>query len=163
MREIIRDKIAGSVPKLAPPVRKPQAEPGLGVIPPSSEEAQVATRAKAPQTSQAPTRFPHMISFRVGEDLLSALHNAVASAKDGGDFRFQSVSDVFRAALVAYLDGMPLTVSLPDGIRKKATSCVLSDELKARYDTLPTRSRSQIIERSTRTFLKNGLSWPSKL
>jgi hypothetical protein len=64
------------------------------------------------------------------------------------------VTDIIRAALIAYQSGMELT-ELDQGGKKKQTSIRVDTSLYKFYKSLPKQMRTKIIERTIRTFLKN--------
>ena len=78
----------------------------------------------------------------------------IASAHTGNDFTYTSVSDVIRASVQAYKDGMELT-ELEEKGTKKQTSIRLSSELYEFYKTWPSQLRTKILERVIRTFLSS--------
>ena len=82
--------------------------------------------------------------------------NGLEAAHAAGDYRYQSVADLIRAAVRAYADGLPLSQQARSG-RKKRHTVELPAELCAQYDKLPSRSRGVIIERALLSFLARGL------
>lgn len=78
----------------------------------------------------------------------------VESAHAGNDFTYTSVTDVIRAALQTYKDGLELTeLDLPG--ERKQTSIRVSRSLFDFYKSLPNQMRRKILERAIRTFLKH--------
>lgn len=103
----------------------------------------------------SPGSYPHTIGLRIGHSLYTTAENALEGAHRAGDYTVTSIPELLRAALRAYLRGMPLTAA-PETGGKKRTTIGLDDELKAGYDGLPRRKRGEIIERALRTFLNSG-------
>ncbi len=95
------------------------------------------------------------ISPTVSADAIAEAQNALEAAQASGDYRFQSVGDLLRAALRAYAGGMRLTQPARGG-RKKRHTFALPAELFDRYRDLPSRSRGVIIERALLSFLAQG-------
>ncbi len=132
--------------------KKPQPSPELvkpSVVP---EVAEVAVSATARQESSE-------ITIRFDRMLYEQLQNSLAASHVVGDFSYVSVSDVIRAAMRAYQDGMELTELAPSG-NKKGYTLRIDAELRAFYDTLPNRLKSQIIERAVRSYMKEKMAAP---
>ena len=87
--------------------------------------------------------------------MIAEARNALESAHTSGDYRFQSVGDLIRAALRAYSGGLRLTQQARSG-RKKRHTVELPPELLEQYERLPSRSRGVIIERALLSFLAQG-------
>jgi hypothetical protein len=106
-------------------------------------------------TAGAAARHRHTVGLRMGEDLYATAENALEAAHLAGDYSLTSLPDLIRAALTAHFDGMALSAP-PEKGRKRRTTIGMDDNLKARYDELPHGKRSEIVERSLRTFLNRG-------
>ena len=99
-------------------------------------------------------RFPEVIAIRCNAILYNTIQNAVTSQHTAQDFTYSSPSDFIRASLQAYKDGMPLT-ELDEKGPKISSTMRVDQETKAFFSALPDRSRSKILERAIRTFMKN--------
>ena len=97
--------------------------------------------------------YPSRIAFRINKVLYDTVQNAVAASQAANDFTYAYPADYIRAALQALKGGMKLTVLHGQGPKVDSTLRV-SVELKQFYDSLPDRSRSKILERAIRTFMK---------
>jgi hypothetical protein len=95
----------------------------------------------------------HSVTVQFNALLYTTLQNMIASAHTASDFTYTSVTDVIRAALQAYKEGMELT-ELPVSGAKKNTSIRLNEELYTFYQTWPSQLRTKILERVVRSFLK---------
>ena len=84
----------------------------------------------------------------------TTLQNSIASQHSAGDFTYTSVSDLIRAGLKAYKEGMQLTEQSEKG-NKVQISVRLDREMKSFFDSLPNQLKSKITERAVRTFVKN--------
>jgi Arc/MetJ-type ribon-helix-helix transcriptional regulator len=137
-------------------------------------EAQAKTPKKEPKAK--PVRKPVISSNRAGERepsslsekpvsetiqiYYSTLHystvqNTLTAQHNQGDFTYNSVSDLIRAALEAYKNGMQLT-ELDQKGEKTSLKIRVDKDLKAFFDSLPGQMKSKITERAVRTFIKNG-------
>ncbi len=87
---------------------------------------------------------------------IAEARNALAAAQTSGDYRYQSVADLIRAALVAHAGGLRLTQQARSG-KKKRHTVELPAELAEHYGSLPRLSRGVIIERALLSFLARGL------
>lgn len=107
-----------------------------------------------PGREAKPDRFPELIAIRCNTILYNTIQNAIASQHAAQDFTYSSPSDFIRVSLQAYKDGMPLTELDQKGPKISSTIRV-DEETKAFFRSLPDRSRSKILERAIRTFMKN--------
>ncbi len=99
-------------------------------------------------------RFSAVIAIRCNTMLYNTIQNAVTASQTAQDFTYSSPSDYIRAALQAHRDGMVLT-ELDEKGPKMSTTLRVDQETKEFYSSLPDRSRSKILERAIRTFMKN--------
>ncbi len=95
------------------------------------------------------------INPTVSTAVIAEARNALEAAHTSGDYRYQSVGDLIRAAFRAYGDGLRLTLQARPGSRKRHT-VELPAELFERYQGLPSRSRGLILERALLAFLAQG-------
>lgn len=124
----------------------------------------------ADSDERPPPRAPHRprgvagsrINPTVSAAAVTEAQNALASAHTSGDYRYESIGDLIRAALRAYGDGLLLTQQPRNG-RKKRHTVELPAELFERYEGLPRRSRGVIIERALLSFLAQGFARPEGL
>ncbi len=86
---------------------------------------------------------------------IAQAQNALEAAYTAGDYRYQSVGDLIRAALRAYGKGLRLTEGMRSGRRKRHT-VELPAELFEEYQKLPSRSRGVILERALLSLLARG-------
>ena len=98
---------------------------------------------------------PRRINPTVSAAVIAEAQNALEAAQTSGDYRYQSVGDLIRAALEAYSDGLRLTQQARSG-RKKRHTVELPPELFEQYMRLPSRSRGVIVERALLSFLVKG-------
>lgn len=119
------------------------------------EKARKTAKTSQPLEAPSPAErtLDQTITTQFNTLLYSTLQNMLESAHTAQDFTFTSVSDVIRAALQAYQEGMPLT-ELVDKGPKKTLTLRLDNSLRDFYDTLPTRMKTRLLERAVRTFLK---------
>ncbi len=126
--------------------------PSGEALPAALPNAPAPPALEAPLVPTQPLRINPSLSVAAS----SQAQNAVSAAKTSGDYRFQSVSDVVRAALERYFAGsLSLTQQAKPGPKKRQT-VQLSAEMMAEYQKLPTRSRGEIVERALLTFLGGG-------
>ena len=95
------------------------------------------------------------INPTVSTAVIAEARNALEAAHTSGDYRYQSIGDLIRAALLAYSAGLQLTQQARGG-RKKRHTVELQGELVKRYKALPNRSRGEILERALISFLAQG-------
>lgn len=96
------------------------------------------------------------IAVRINTTLYNILTNYITSAHIIMDYKYQSVSDIIRAALQKFKEGMHLTEidEKKQGIQLISTTIRIDNELKQFWETLPDRNRRRILERAIRTYLK---------
>ena len=99
------------------------------------------------------SEYPHSITIQCNTLLYKTLQNMITSAHAAGDFTYASASDIIRAAIQAYKDGMQLTTLDEDGDREY-TSVRLTAEQHQFYKSLPNGLKRKIIERAIRSYLK---------
>ncbi len=121
--------------------------------PDNAGEKHVSVRSTAVASGGAGSR---RVSPTVSADASAQAQNALEAAQASGDYRHQSVADLLRAALAAYVDGLTLTQQARSG-RTKRHTVELSEKLFEQYAKLPSRSRGLIIERALLSFLARGL------
>ena len=98
--------------------------------------------------------YEHSITIQCNALLYTTLQNTIEAMHTGNDFTYTSVTDLIRAALKAYQEGMELTELVQSG-KKKQTSIRVDNSLYKFYKSLPNQMRTKIIERTIRTFIKN--------
>ena len=99
------------------------------------------------------SEYPYSITIQCNILLYKTLQNMITSAHAAGDFTYASASDIIRAAIQAYKDGMQLTVLDEDG-DKEYTSIRLTAEQHQFYKSLPNGLKRKLIERVIRSYLK---------
>lgn len=104
--------------------------------------------------SDADHIYEHSITIQCNALLYTTLQNTIEAMHTGNDYTYTSVTDIIRAALKAYQEGMELTELVQQG-KKKQTSIRVDDSLYKFYKSLPNQMRTKIIEKVIRTFLKN--------
>jgi hypothetical protein len=117
------------------------------------EEKEVLITVEVVKT-ETESLYEHPITIQCNALLYNTLQNKIKALHTGNDFSYTSVTDIIRAALVAYQSGMELT-ELEQGGKKKQTSIRVDTSLYKFYKSLPKQMRTKIIERAIRTFLKN--------
>lgn len=98
--------------------------------------------------------YEHSITIQCNALLYTTLQNTVKALHTGNDFTYTSVTDIIRAALKAYQEGMELTEIDQPG-KKKQTSIRVDDSLYKFYKSLPNQLRTKILEKAIRSFIKN--------
>ena len=124
----------------------------------AGRERETTAPARRPQAVEAGRRVAtpgQRISPTVSTAAIAEAENALEAAHTSGDYRFQSVGDLLRAALQAYATGLSLTQQAKSGARKRHT-VELSPDLMEHYRKLPSRSRGKIIERALLSMLAQG-------
>jgi hypothetical protein len=116
-------------------------------------EQEVSSAVEIVKT-EAESLYEHSIAIQCNALLYNTLQNKIKALHTGNDFTYTSVTDIIRAALIAYQSGMELT-ELEQGGKKKQTSIRVDTSLYKFYKSLPKQMRTKIIERAIRTFLKN--------
>lgn len=104
--------------------------------------------------SQPNNTYEHSITIQCNALLYTTLQSTIEAMHTGNDFTYTSVTDLIRAALKAYQEGMELTELVQPG-KKKQTSIRVDNSLYKFYKSLPNQMRTKIIERAIRTFIKN--------
>ena len=104
--------------------------------------------------SEANNIYEHSITIQCNALLYTTLQNTIKALHTGNDFTYTSVTDIIRAALKAYQEGMELTELEQPG-KKKQTSIRVDDSLYKFYKSLPNQLRTKILEKAIRTFIKN--------
>lgn len=129
--------------------KEPKAKPVKKAVAP--------TNGAGERQRQTPTEKPVSELIQIYYNTLhyNTLQNTITAQHNAGDFTYTSISDLIRAALEAYKNGMPLTELDAKG-GKKLLPVRVDEELKAFFDSLPNRMKSKITERAVRTFIKNG-------
>lgn len=121
-----------------------------------------AKAAQPPRVERCPGHpAGRRISPTVSTAVIAEARNALEAAHTSGDYRYQSIADLIRAAFRAYSDGLRLTQQARNG-RKKRHTVELPPELLARYEALPNRSRGLIIERALLSFMARGFDRPGQ-
>ena len=110
--------------------------------------------AQAEGLKQNPKKYDDSLTVRYGTALYGTIQNIIESAHAAQDFTYTSPSDFVRAALQAYKDGMVLTELEVPG-EKMESKLRVPSALKIFYQSLPSQVRTKILERATRTFIKN--------
>lgn len=110
-------------------------------------------KAVASMPSSTIETYSHSITVRYSTLLYTTLQNMISAAHMANDFTYTSVTDVVRAALQAYMDGMDLTEPNEPG-EKRQTSIRVTTEMHQFYKTWPNQMRTKILERVIRSFLK---------
>ncbi len=125
-------------------------------------QARKKNRAVAEPSLTAPGRrqetarvggYNAVISIRCDTLLYNTIQSMVTASHAAQDFTYSSPSDVLRAALQAYKDGMELT-ALDEKGEKLGTTIRVDRATKDFYTSLPNRMRTKILERAIRTFMK---------
>jgi len=105
-------------------------------------------------SSETVNTYEHSISIQCNTLLYTTLQNTVKALHTGNDFTYTSVTDIIRAAIKAYQEGMELT-ELEQFGTKKQTSIRVDNSLYKFYKSLPNQLRTKIIEKAIRTYIKN--------
>ena len=121
---------------------------------PEAGAAQGTAAAHGQRQGRDPKKYADSLTVRYGTALYGTIQNIIESAHAAQDFTYTSPSDLVRAALQAYKDGMPLTELEVPG-EKMESKLRVPGELKHFYQSLPSQMRTKILERAIRTFIKN--------
>ncbi|MEO1669904.1 MAG: hypothetical protein AAFR77_03815 [Cyanobacteria bacterium J06631_2] len=105
-------------------------------------------------SDESANTYEHSITIQCNTLLYTTLQNTVKALHTGNDFTYTSVTDIIRAALKAYQEGMELTEIDQSG-KKKQTSIRVDNSLYKFYKSLPNQLRTKIIEKAIRTHIKN--------
>jgi hypothetical protein len=94
------------------------------------------------------------ITFRCDVFLVEKIKNMLASQHLAGNYQYPNLSYFFRSALHAYQTGrLVLTYRRQDNPRKEITFC-LTEDLFNFYNSLPSRSKTEILERVLGSFCR---------
>ena len=104
--------------------------------------------------SDGANTYDHSITIQCNTLLYTTIQNTVKALHTGNDFTYTSCTDIIRAAIKAYQEGMELTEIDQSG-KKKQTSIRVDDSLYKFYKSLPNQLRTKIIEKAIRTYIKN--------
>ena len=122
-----------------------------------TKEADSSTKQPREQRAKAESKsYPYPITIQCNTLLYTTIQNTVKTMHTANDFTYTSVTDVIRAAIKAYQEGMELTELERKG-KKKQTSIRLEETSYNFYKELPDQMRTKIIERAIRTFLKERI------
>jgi hypothetical protein len=94
------------------------------------------------------TQIQTKIYFRCDTFLLDKIKNTLASQHLAGNYEYPTLSYFFRSALHAYQHGVPLTYQRDFNNPRKEISFRLTEELMTFYNSLPTSSKTEIMERA---------------
>jgi hypothetical protein len=97
------------------------------------------------------------ISFRCDTFLLEKIKNTLASQHLAGNYQYPNLSYFFRSALYAYQHNMPLTHQRELNNPRKEVSFRLTENLMVFYNSLPTNSKTEILERVLGSYYYGGL------
>jgi hypothetical protein len=93
------------------------------------------------------TQIQSKVYFRCDAFLLDRIKNTLASQHLAGNYAYPNVSYLFRSALNAYKEGMPLTYQREKNPGRDI-SFRMTEELMTFYNSLPLSSRTEIMERA---------------
>lgn len=105
-------------------------------------------------TNESDNTYDRSITIQCNALLYITLQNTIEAMHTGNDFTYTSVTDIIRAALKAYQEGMELT-EIDRAGKKKQTSIRVDDSLYKFYKSLPNQLRTKILEKAIRTYIKN--------
>lgn len=121
------------------------------------ESIEIPVKEIVKQSSKEESKsYAHPITIQCNTLLYTTMQNMIKAMHTANDFTYTSVTDVIRAAIRAYKEGMELT-ELDEKGKKKQTSIRLEEDTFNFYKELPDQMRTKIIERAIRTFLKEKL------
>lgn len=93
------------------------------------------------------------ITFRCDIFLVEKIKNMLASQHLAGNYQYPNLSYFFRSALHAYQKGnLTLTYQRQNNPRKEISFC-LTENLFNFYNSLPARSKAEILERVLGSYL----------
>ncbi|WP_036489613.1 hypothetical protein [Myxosarcina sp. GI1] len=124
-----------------------------------AKEKQKSTRSQkvVEQPPNEKTKsYSYPITIQCNTLLYTTMQNKVEAMHATSDFTYTSVTDLIRAAIKAYKEGMELTELEQKG-KKKQTSIRLEENTYNFYKELPDQMKTKIIERAIRTFLKERI------
>jgi|SRR6185436_348661 len=97
------------------------------------------------------------ITFRCDTFLLEKIKNTLASQHLAGNYQYPNLSYFFRSALHAYQHGMILTYQREFNNPRKEISFRITEDLMTFYNTLPSNSKTKILERALGSYFYGGL------
>jgi hypothetical protein len=93
------------------------------------------------------------ITFRCDIFLIEKIKNMLASQHLAGNYQYPNLSFFFRSALHAYQMGnLTLTYQRQNNSRKEISFC-LTEDLFNFYNSLPARSKAEVLERVLGSYL----------
>lgn len=96
------------------------------------------------------------ITFRCDIFLIEKIKNMLTSQHLAGNYQYPNLSYFFRSALHAYQTGsLVLTYQRQNNPRKEISFC-LTEDLFNFYNSLPARSKTEILERSLGSYYQLG-------
>lgn len=115
------------------------------------------------EENEEPNKSPEdfVIPHRCNAELHKDITTFLESCFEKMDYRYSGYSAFFRAALEAYIEGMPITEGYEKTkLRRVPTSVRVDKNLYDFYKGLPDRHKTAIIERVLRSFLKVSKGLP---
>jgi len=103
------------------------------------------------------TTIQEKVVFRCDTFLIDKIKNTLTSQHLAGNYEYPNLSCFFRSALYAYQKGMPLTYQREPNNPRKEISFRLTEKLMTFYSSLPTSSRTEIMERALGSYFYGGL------
>lgn len=138
-----------------PPTAKEAEQVALPLDPPlQTQEPQTAYRAPSP-TLTPEIEFPCELPIRVNVRLMQTINEFLEASYAGGDYTYVSFSAFVREALHDHMEGLiPIKEAQVEPGDKKRTSIRADEGIVAHWNTLPSRKRTDILERILRVKLK---------
>ena len=109
------------------------------------------------QTNTTQYKLGKKITFACDAYLLEKVKNALQSQHLAGSYQHASLSQVFRQALQAYQQGLPLTYQRQPNHPRQEISLRLDPELTTFYYSLPPYAKTSILERALGTYCQKYL------
>jgi hypothetical protein len=97
------------------------------------------------------------IVFRCDTFLLDKIKNTLTSQHLAGNYEYPNLSYLFRSALHAYQQGMPLTYQRKLSNPRKEVSFRMTGDLMDFYNSLPMSSKADILERALGSYFYKSL------
>ncbi len=97
------------------------------------------------------------VTVKVDPSLNLEINQAIEEAEALGVFAFSSLSDFYRSAWTDYMKGLPLAPR-DNGARTVKLNLFMTECQRNKWDQLPARKRSIVMERAARNYLKMRLN-----
>ena len=114
----------------------------------------------SPSKPQEKLRLSKLIAPSITEVTWLQLGTVLESAHNAGDYRYQTEQAIVRTAIMAYVDGMPLSKPVGEGGKNRRSVYVTEPEHAKYVDKFANLGfkKSEIVERAVLTFIAQGMT-----